>query len=85
MSTPNVRDFQQQVRADFAAYQAQHHCSAKKAVDQLNTASKKVSVRTILNLGQLRQLIDKHIDRAELIRLQIFAKNLTQQLAPAAA
>lgn len=85
MSTPNVRDFQQQVRADFAAYQAKHCCSAKKAVDRLNTASKKNSVRTILNLGQMRQLIDKHIDRAELIRLQIFAKNLSQQLTPVAA
>ncbi|WP_438482769.1 hypothetical protein [Oleiharenicola lentus] len=85
MTTPNVRAFQKQVGIDFAAYQARECCSAEKALQKLNTESKKSPERTILHLGQLRQLISKHIVIADVIRLQIFAKTLTQQLALKAA
>jgi hypothetical protein len=78
MPTPihEVRKFQQQVRADFAAFQVKFGCSAKKAIDLLNARGQKSSTRKILTLGELRQLIDRRIGEEDFLRLKSFAKNL---------
>jgi hypothetical protein len=78
MPTPKeeIRKLQKQVKTDFAAYQAQLCCSAQKVVDLLNAKGGKTSERSILTLGEFRQLLDKRLTEQDYLRLKVFAKHL---------
>ncbi|WP_438482768.1 hypothetical protein [Oleiharenicola lentus] len=86
MPTPKeeIHKLQKQVKADFAAYQAKLCCSAQKVVDLLNDKGGKTAERTILTLGEFRQLLDKRLTEENYLRLKIFAKHLPKS-SPASA